>query len=98
MLTISYRITIIQARILAVVGIGWLGLALYVGHDPLTAAWRAAAAALVAMVICGFILRHSAGVIMQRLQALEAEAAAAQAEASQVQGATAAHAGAQEAP
>ncbi|TVR14380.1 MAG: hypothetical protein EA401_04660 [Planctomycetota bacterium] len=78
MLTISYRITIIQARILAVVGIAWLGLALYVGHDPLTAAWRAVAAGLLTTLVCGMILRHSAGVIYRRLQELEAAEAASQ--------------------
>lgn len=81
MLTISYRITIIQARILAVVGIAWMGLALYVGHDPLTAAWRATAAGLLTMLVCGVILRHAAGVIQRRLQILADEAAAAEREA-----------------
>ena len=82
MLIISYRITIIQARILAVVGIAWMGVALYVGHDPLTAAWRAMAAGLLTMLACGVILRHAAGVVQRRLQELADEAAAREQDAA----------------
>ncbi len=46
----------LQARILLGVGLLWLAIGLYLGHDPVMVSWRAAAAALVALVLARALL------------------------------------------
>ncbi|TVR46024.1 MAG: hypothetical protein EA402_03330 [Planctomycetota bacterium] len=75
MISVGYTITKIQARILLLTGVGWLAYGLYMGGDPLTIAWRAAAGALIAMVVSGYLLRLGAEVIGQRLSEVEAATA-----------------------
>lgn len=74
--TISYSVTKIQAYILMVTGLCWMAAGLYLGHEPLTLAWRAAAGALLTMVAAGYLLRLAARIIAERLQELEAAKAA----------------------
>ena len=63
-----------QARILLTVGLAWLGLGLWLGYDPLTVAWRAAAGAVVCMIVGGVLLRLGARVIHQiAVREIEAE-------------------------
>ena len=54
------HILALQARCLQWVGLLWIGIGLYLGYDPLFVAWRAALAALIAMIICGALLRFAA--------------------------------------
>ncbi|NRA36586.1 MAG: hypothetical protein HRU15_00455 [Planctomycetes bacterium] len=54
------HILAIQARCLQWVGLIWIGIGLYLGYDPLFVAWRAALAALLAMILCGALLRFAA--------------------------------------
>jgi len=56
-----------QARILLCVGLGSLILGLAVGADPLTATWRAAAAAWLATWASGHLLRMMAGAVADSL-------------------------------
>ncbi len=63
-----------QARILLFVGLGSLILGLAVGADPLTATWRAAAAAWLATWASGHLLRMMAGAVADSLA--EADTAA----------------------
>lgn len=64
-----------QARILLAVGLGALALGLYSGVDPLTATWRATAAAWLATWLSGWFLRLMAEVVASGLaQAAEVEA------------------------
>lgn len=74
----------LQARILSMVGIGWIIVGLWMGQDPVTVTWRAAVAAFVAMVVTGFLLRIAGRAIAERLaedQALQAKAMAEAADA-----------------
>ncbi|MDA3960198.1 MAG: hypothetical protein PF961_05375 [Planctomycetota bacterium] len=47
----------LQARVLLIVGLGWIAVGLYLGFDPLAVAWRAALGALIATVATGALLR-----------------------------------------
>lgn len=53
----------LQAKVLLWTGLGWFSIGLYLGHDPLTIAWRAAVGAFVAMWLSGKLLHQVAGVI-----------------------------------
>ena len=59
----------IQARVLVVVGIAWIGIGMWLGIDPMVVAWRAALAALITMVVTGMLLRVGARAIAARLVA-----------------------------
>jgi hypothetical protein len=63
----------IQARVLLTVGLLYLGLGLYLGTAPATLAWRASLAAVIAMIIAGWLLRQVALVIQERMAADIAE-------------------------
>jgi hypothetical protein len=63
----------IQARILLWVGFAYLAVGVWLGTDPATLAWRAPLAAVVAMTLCGWMLRQVAAVIHERLATDEAE-------------------------
>lgn len=67
------NLLLIQARVLQWIGLGLLALGLYLGHDPLVAAWRASAGALVAMIAAGYFLRQILGVIQERMISDEME-------------------------
>lgn len=62
-----------QAKVLLWTGIGWFVIGLYLGHDPMTIAWRAAIGAFVAMWLAGKLLRQVAEVIEDAAAAHEAE-------------------------
>ena len=80
--TISYSVTKIQAYILMATGLCWMAAGLYLGHEPLTLAWRAAAGALAMMIAAGYLLRLAARIIAERLQELETAQQAAQSSTS----------------
>lgn len=63
----------LQAKVLLWTGLGWFIVGLYLGHDPLTIAWRAAIGAFVAMWLAGKLLHQVAGVIEEAAAAHEAE-------------------------
>ena len=63
----------LQARVLLWVGLGWLILGLWLGFDPATVAWRAALAAVAAMLAIGWLARRVAAVIEERVAADMAE-------------------------
>ena len=67
------HLLVIQARVLQWIGLSLLFLGLYLGHDPLVAAWRASAGALIAMMAAGYFLRQILGVIEERMVNEEAE-------------------------
>jgi hypothetical protein len=67
----------IQARVLAVVGFGWLALGLWLGYDPITVTWRAAAGAIVAMGLTGKLLRIVSAAINDHIATQMAERQAA---------------------
>lgn len=67
------NLLLIQARVLQWIGLGLLALGLYLGHDPLVAAWRASAGALLAMIAAGYFLRQILGVIQERMISEEME-------------------------
>lgn len=77
----------LQARVLMAVGLGWLGLGIWLGFDPATVAWRAAIGALLAMMAVGWLARRVVEVIEERLaidmaeRQMAVEKAAAEAEA-----------------
>jgi hypothetical protein len=56
-----------QARVLLAVGIAWLAVGLWNGYDPLTVAWRAAAAVTIAMWLTGKLLRIVATAISDKV-------------------------------
>jgi hypothetical protein len=56
----------IQAKILLWVGLAYIAAGVWLGTDPSTIAWRAAAAALVAMAAGGWLMRRVAQVIEER--------------------------------
>ena len=65
--------------------IGFLALAygLYCGYDPLFVSWRAALAALIGMIIIGFLMRRVVRIMTDHLMAEQRareEAAAAESE------------------
>ena len=64
----------IQARLLLLTGLGWLGFGLWQGQDPVTVAWRAALGAVICMWIAGKLLRMVAQVIEERVASDFAEA------------------------
>jgi hypothetical protein len=64
----------IQAKILMWTGLGWIGIGLWLGFDPLTVACRAALAALLVMWLSGKMLRQVSLVIEERAAADAAEA------------------------
>ena len=57
----------IQARVMLIVGLGYLLAGLWLGTDPLTLAWRAALAACIALVASRWLLRQVALVIEERV-------------------------------
>jgi hypothetical protein len=63
----------VQARILMVVGLGWIVCGLWLGQDPATVAWRASAGALGAMWASGWLLRKVVAVLEERMAADMAE-------------------------
>jgi hypothetical protein len=63
----------VQARILLLVGLGWIGLGLWQGYDPATIAWRAAIGAMLAMWIAGWLVRQVVAVLEERMAADMAE-------------------------
>ncbi len=63
----------LQARVLKWVGLAWLALGLWLGFDPTTVAWRAAIAAVVAMIAIGWLVRRVVAVIEERMAADMAE-------------------------
>lgn len=67
----------IQARVLFWVGIAWLAIGLWNGFDPITVTWRAAAAAVLAMIFAGKLMRFVAEAINEKLSAEMAELEAA---------------------
>lgn len=67
------HILAVQARLLLWIGLGWLALGLWQGQDPLTVAWRAALAGLIAVWLGGKLLRMIAGVMEEHLAAELAE-------------------------
>jgi hypothetical protein len=77
----------IQARVLLWVGLGYVGVGLWLGTDPATLAWRAPLAAVGAMIVAGWLLRQVAKVVEERVatdiaeRQLAAEQAALKAEA-----------------
>jgi hypothetical protein len=81
----------IQARVLLWVGLTYVGAGLWLGTDPATIAWRAPLAAVVAMIIAGWLLRQVAQVIEERVavdiaeRQLAAETAAAKAAPAMMQ-------------
>lgn len=64
----------LQAKVLLWTGLGWLGLGLWLGYDPLTVAWRAALGSLLAMWVAGKLLRMVARVVEERIAVELAEA------------------------
>lgn len=72
----------IQARCLQWVGLLWLAIGLYMGYDPFFVAWRAALGALLAMIICGALLRYVARILAdQAAEEIMAENEQAEAQA-----------------
>lgn len=63
----------IQARVLLWVGMTYIIIGLWLGTDPVALAWRAPAAAVLAMVVAGWLLRQVAGVVEERAAADIAE-------------------------
>ena len=63
----------LQAQALRWTAFAILSMGLYLGIDPLTAAWRAALAALIAMVVIGWLARRVALVMQERIAADMAE-------------------------
>ncbi len=63
----------LQAQTLRWVGLGFLAIGLWLGTDPLTVAWRAALAAVAAMLLVGWGLRLIARVMQERIAADLAE-------------------------
>ncbi len=59
----------LQARILAWIGCGWIGLGLFLGQDPFTVAWRAALGAMIAAWLGGKLLHLVTGVVEERMAA-----------------------------
>ncbi len=57
----------LQARILAWIGCGWIGLGLFLGQDPFTVAWRAALGAMIAAWLAGKLLHLVTGVVEERM-------------------------------
>ncbi|MEK7414462.1 MAG: hypothetical protein AAB263_14200 [Planctomycetota bacterium] len=56
----------IQARVLLIVGLSYIGLGLWLGTDPTVLAWRAVLAAVLAMVVVRWLLNQVALVIEER--------------------------------
>lgn len=56
----------IQARVLASVGLIYIVAGLWLGTDPVAVAWRAAVAALLAMIVAGWLLRRCIAVVEER--------------------------------
>jgi hypothetical protein len=77
------HILAIQAQVLRWTGLAMLAIALWLGTDPLDAAWRAAAGALVAMWVAGWGLRQIARVMQDRISADLAERQLAAEQAAQ---------------
>jgi len=63
----------LQAKVLLWTGLGWFVIGIYLGHDPMTIAWRAAIGAFIAMWLSGKLLRQVAGVIEDAAAAHAAE-------------------------
>lgn len=63
----------IQARILMAVGLGWMIFGLWLGQDPCTVAWRAAAGACFACWIGGKLIRIVVRTLEDRIAADMAE-------------------------
>lgn len=70
----------IQARILQWTALAGFAGGIYLEHEWLTIAWRTALAAVIAMWVCGMLLRQVAKVIDDRLAADFADAQAAEAD------------------
>lgn len=63
----------VQARVLLVVGLGWLIVGVWLGYDPTVVAMRAAVAALASSWLAGWLLHKVVGVIEERAAADLAE-------------------------
>ena len=67
----------IQAQFFRWTGILCLAYGLYCGYDPLFIAWRAVLAALIAMIVVGYLMRHVTKIWIDQVAAEQAEAKAA---------------------
>lgn len=63
----------LQARVLLWVGMTYIVVGLWLGTDPVALAWRAPAAAVLAMIAAGWLARQIAAVIEERAAADLAE-------------------------
>ena len=79
----------LQAKVLLWTGLGWFVIGIYLGHDPMTIAWRAAIGAFIAMWLSGKLLRQVAGVIEDAAAAHAAELQLAAEKATEKAAATA---------
>ncbi|MFM2090722.1 MAG: hypothetical protein RLZZ127_1211 [Planctomycetota bacterium] len=77
------HILAIQAQVLRWTGLAMLAIALWLGTDPLAAAWRAAIGAVLAMWVAGWGLRRIAAVMQERIAADLAERQMAAEQAAQ---------------
>lgn len=63
----------LQARVLLWVGMTYIVVGLWLGTDPVALSWRAPAAAVLAMIVAGWLLRQVAAVVEERAAADIAE-------------------------
>lgn len=61
------HLLLLQARALQWFGLSFLAIAVYMGADPLIAAWRAAVVGLVGMFVTGFLARWIVRIISVRI-------------------------------
>jgi hypothetical protein len=66
---VETRVLAFQAHVLMWVGCAWLATGLWLGFDPITVAWRAAVAAVLAMWLSGKLLHVVVGTVNDRLAA-----------------------------
>ena len=63
----------LQARFFLGVGLLWLAIGLYLRHDPVMVSWRAAAAALAALIVArallGLAMRAVAAAMVEEAEA-----------------------------
>jgi hypothetical protein len=66
---VEAHLLLLQARALQWCGLAFLAIALAMGADPLFAAWRAAVAGLVGMLVTGFCARWIVRIVSLRIAA-----------------------------